>query len=282
MSSIPIETFNQVQAAYIIVIVAGFASALIIGLLWFFKNMMRSKSGKKIDSVKTGHKQLLVSVTPGHRANLFKVNQFIPGILETAKWEERISKKRKTFHEPERTDVLLTMNDLVGIDNLSEEQKKQALALSQECLTHMLSSNTEKVYLEDGVPMTIALEDKVITTGVKGIGALAFYEKLHKIDGLKEKIDLLKGSTAFKDVGMYLQNLLAQVSLINIDVLRNYFDSDWNQNDEESQNEYHFTMGYRKGKKGEKGFEKWLIIAGLVVMGIGVGALVAAIMLVKK
>jgi hypothetical protein len=133
------------------------------------------------------------------------------------------------------------------------------------------------------VPTTkLNTEDKVITTGVKGIGALGFYEKLWKVNDLKGKIDSLKESSVFKEVGLYLQYMVSQVSLINPDVIRNYFDSDWNQNDAESQNEYHFTMGYRKGKKGEKGFEKWLIIGGLVTMGIGVGALVAAIMLVKK
>jgi hypothetical protein len=130
--------------------------------------------------------------------------------------------------------------------------------------------------------MTLALEDKVITTGVKGLGALGFYEKLWAVNNLKDKVASLKESAIFKEVGVYLEYMISQVSLINPDVMRNYFDSDWNQNDEESQNEYHFTMGYRKGKKGEKGFEKWIIIAGLVVMGIGVGALVAAIMLVKK
>jgi hypothetical protein len=276
MSSIPIETFNQVQAVYIILVIAGFASAIIVGLIWFFKNMMRSKSGKKIDAAKIGHKQIVIAATPGHRANLFNVNQFLPGILETAKFKERVSKKRKVFYEPEKTEVILTENDLVGIENLSAEEKLRSIELTQQCLNYMLQTNTEKLFLEEGIPLTLAIEDKTITTGVKGIGAFNHYEKLHKIVNLKDKVEVLRKSPTFQDVGIYLSNLLSQVTLINIDVLRNYFDSDWDQSDDESQKEYYYTMGLRDGKKGEKGFEKWFIFGGI---GIGIAGIVGGAVL---
>lgn len=276
MSAVPLATYNQMQMVWAILTVAGFATAIMIVIAWAVKNVLRSKSGKKIDSAKAGHKQLIIAATPGHRANIFKVNQFLPGILETAKHKERISKKRKVFFEPEKTHILLAESDLVGIENLSDEEKKQSLSLTQQCLDYQLQSNTEKLFLEEGIPLTLAIEDKTITTGVKGLGAFNYYEKLHKIVILKDKVEALKNSATFHDVGVFLNDLISQVTLINIDVLRNYFDSDWDQSDDESQKEYYYTMGLRDGKKGEKGFEKWFIFGGI---GIGIAGIVGGAVL---
>jgi hypothetical protein len=269
---------NQMQIVWAILVAIGIGSTILVIVFWVVKNMLRSKSGKVIDSVKSRHKELLLAATPGHRAHLFKVGQFLAGRLETGKFDDRVKNKRKTFREPERTNVFLQESDLAGMDNLSPEEKKQSLALTQECLTHMLNVNTDKVFLEDGVPVTLAVEDKVIVTGVKGIGALAFYEKLYRIQQLREKIDALEQNSTFKDVGEYLKNLLSQVSLINIDVLRNYFDADYNQTDEESQNEYHFMMGVRKGRQGEKNqFSKLIVYGaiGVAIAGVVGGAVLA-------
>ena len=162
---------NQLELIMAILVVVGFASTVIVAVLWFVKNLLRSKSGKKIDQVKSSHKQLVVAATPGHKANLFKVNQFLPGTLETAQFKNRVKNKRKVFYEPEKTSVTLSENDLVGMEKLSDEDKQRSLALTQQCLNFMLQSNTDKLFLEDGVPLTLAIEDKTITTGVKGIGA---------------------------------------------------------------------------------------------------------------
>jgi hypothetical protein len=282
--SVSIEAYNQMQATWaIITVLLAVVPVVVVLILWFVKNMMRTKSGKLIDSTKSRHKQLVLAVTPGHRANLIKVGQFLPGSLESAKFKDRVSKKRKVFYEPEKTVLPLSNSDLVGMENLPEDQKSQALALTQQCLDYMLQANTEKVFLEDGVPLTLALEDKVITTGVKGIGAFNHYEKLHKIVGLKEKIELLKESAVFGEIGTYLTGLLSQVSLINIDVLRNYFDSDWNQSDDESQKEYYYTMGTRDAKRPEKGLEKWIVIGGIAIGISGmVGGIVIAFLFGKK
>jgi hypothetical protein len=258
------------EIVYAVLALSGFAAAIILGVLWMVTSLLRSKSGKTIDAVKRAKKQLILAVTPGHLAHLFKVDQFMPGVLETAKFQSRVGKKRKTFYEPEKTEITLSLDDLSNDSGLTDEQKKESLALTQECLTHMLRANTEKVYLEEGVPVTIALEDKVITAGVKGIGALAFYEKLCKVNHLKEVIATLKESADFKEVSFYLEGLLAKVSLIDIDVLRNYFDSDWSQSDDESQKDYHYTIGYRDGQKKEKGIEKIIVIAGIAIGILGV------------
>ena len=125
--------------------------------------------------------------------------------------------------------------------------------------------------------MTLAVEDKVVTTGVKGIGAMAYYEKLTKIDRVKDKIEALCKSDVFREVGEYLTSLASQVSLIDINVLRNYFDSDYDQIDEESKNEWYYLTGVRDGQKKEKQIEKWAIIGGCAIGGIGlVGGLIFA------
>jgi hypothetical protein len=259
---------NEVGLAVLALI--GFAAAIIIGILWLVTGLLHSKSGKVIDAVKRAKKQLILAVTPGHLAHLFKVSQFVPGVLETVKFDQRVGKRRKTFYEPEKTEVFLSLDDLSNDSGLTDEQKKESLALTQECLTYMLRANTEKVYLEDGVPLTIALEDKTIAAGVKGIGALMFYEKLCKITNLKENISLLEKSKSFKEVGLYLKELYSKVSLIDVDVLRNYFDSDWDQTDDEAQKDMHYMLGFRDGQKKEKGIEKLIVIAGIAIGILGV------------
>lgn len=261
---------SETELALGLIAISGVAATIIIALAWAVTSALRSKSGKVLDQIKAakGKKQLIVTATPGHTAHLFKAAQFTPGTLETAKFSERERKNRKVFYEPEKTEIKLRLED-INTDGLDEGEKEQALALTQECLNNMLKASTEKVFLEEGLPLTIAIEDKVITTGVKGIGALAFYEKLHKIKDLKEKISKLKEDTVFKEVGEYLQNLASQISLINIDVLRNYFDSDWDQTDDESQKEYYYTMGFRDGKSSNpKGGMDKVMVYGAIAIGV--------------
>jgi hypothetical protein len=256
------------ELVWAVISIAGLSSAILIAVLWAVRNYLRTKSGKTIDAAKAQHKPLVLAASLDHHAKLLKVGSFIPGILETVKFKKRSGKNRRVFFAPKRTEVELTKEDI-------EDEKSREL--TQECLTSILKLNTEKVFLEDGVPVTLALEDKVITTGVRGIGALAFYEKLTKIAGLKEKIIELKNNPALQEVGLYLENLASKVSLINIEVLRNYFDSDWDQSDEESQKEYHYMQGYRDGQKKEKGTEKIFIIGGIAmgIAGIIGGAVLA-------
>lgn len=260
---------SETEIVYAVLALSGFAATIIVTIIWVVSSLMRTKSGKIIDAVKRTKKQLLIAVTPGHLASLFKVDQFVPGVLQTAKFQERVSKKRKTFYEPERTDVFLTLDDLSKSD-LSEDEKKECLALTQECLSYILKANTEKIYLEEGVPVTIALADKTITTGIKGIGALAYIEKLCAIKDLRQKIEKVKADPAMTDLYDYLSSLLSMVTKIDVDVIRNYFDADWSQSDDESQKELHYMTGYRDGQKKEKGIEKLIVIAGIAIGILGV------------
>jgi len=283
MSVVPIETYNQMQNTWLIItILLAVVPVAIVIVIWFVKNMLRSKSGKTIDSVKSGHKQLLLAATPSHRGNLFKVHSFIPGVLQTTTFDKRIKGKRKVFYEAEKNTIALDVSDLNNSSGLTDEDKKQRLAITQDSLNFILDNNTKKIYLEDSVPLTIAVEDKVITTGIPGIGAMAYLEKLFTINGLKDKIAVMEQSPAFKDVAFFLKSLASQLTVIDIDVLRNYFNADWNQSNDDIKHDLHWTMGYREKNKGDNPFQKWILIAGFVVLGIGVGALVAAIMLVKK
>ena len=281
--SVSIEAYNQMQSTWaIITILLAVVPAVVILGIWFVKNMLRSKSGKTIDNVKSSHKQLLLAATPSHRGNLFKVQSFIPGVLQTTTFDKRIKGKRKVFYEAEKNKIALDVSDFSSIESLSEEERKQRLAITQDCLDFILENNTKKVYLEDSVPMTIAVEDKVITTGIPGIGAMAYLEKLFSINGLHEKIAVMEKSPTFRDVALYLKSLASQLTVIDIDILRNYFNADWNQSNDDIKHDLHWTMGYREKNKGDNPFQKWILIAGFVVLGIGVGALIAAIMLVKK
>jgi len=281
--SVPIETYNQMQSTWaVITILLAIVPVVIVIVIWFVKNMLRSKSGKIIDGVKSSHKQLLLAATPSHRGNLFKVHSFIPGVLQTTTFDKRIKGKRKVFYEAEKTQIALDVNDFSNNSALTEDEKKLQLAVTQDCLNFILDNNTKKVFLEDSVPLTIAVEDKVITTGVPGIGAMAYLEKLFKINSLSDKIAAMERSPTFKDVAIYLKTLASQLTVIDIDVLRNYFNADWNQSNDDIKHDLHWTMGYREKNKGDSPFQKWILIAGFVVLGIGVGALVAAIMLVKK
>jgi hypothetical protein len=261
---------NELELVLFICTIAGLGSSVLIGISWIIRNILRSKTGKVIDRAKAQHKPLVLAASLGHHAKLMRASEVFPGMLETAKFAKRTGKTRKVFATPKYTEVELT--DVEIADEKSRE-------LTQECLDGMLQLNTEKVFLEDGVPVTLALDDKVVTTGVKGIGALAFYEKLLKIDKIKDKIAELKNNSAFKDVGEYLEGLAAKISIINIEVLRNYFDSDWDQADAESQSEYYYVQGYRDGQKKEKGVEKMFIIGGIAIgiVGCVMGALLAFI-----
>jgi hypothetical protein len=276
MSVVPIEAYNQMQSVAIISIIIAIVAPVIIGVFWVVKNMLRSKSGKVIDSVKTGHKQLLLAATPSHTANLFKVFPLVPGILQTTAFKNRVNKKRKVFYEAEKTKIALEVSDFARNDDLSEEQKKQRLAINQECLDFILAQNTDKVYLENSVPLTLAIEDKVITLGVKGIGAMAHIEKLYSVNRLLDKIRLLDKTQGFKDIANYLKYLASQITIIDIDLLRNYFNSDWDQSDDESQKDLYYNMGLRDGRQKEKGFEKWFVFGGI---GIGIAGIIGGAVL---
>jgi len=265
---------NNLEALiWVVMALAGISSTIMVTIVWGIKNYLRTKSGKTIDSAKSRHRQLVLAATPDHHGKLLDITQFIPGVSESSRFSQRDKKKRRVFFSPKKTDVTLSADE-INKDLKNEEDRKKALQLTQECLTHMLKVNTEKVFLEEGVPVTLAIEDKVVTAGVKGIGALAFYEKLTRIDKIKEKIQDLKKSETLKEVGVYLEELASKVSLIDINVLRNYWDSDYDQTDEESKNEWHYMQGYRDGQKKEKGFEKWIIIGGI---GMGIAGIVGGL-----
>lgn len=263
------------ELIWAIMTIAGIISTIVVVVLWAVRNVIRTKSGKAIDSARGRHHQLILSATPDHHARFMEVWQFMPGLIETTKFSKRMKKSRFVFSSPKKTDVELTLEEIDAAK--VEDDRKKSFILTQECLTHMLRVNTEKVFIENGVPVTLAVEDKVVTAGVKGIGAMAYYEKLTKIDRIKDKIEDLKKNEVFHEVGDYLSSLAAQVSLIDINVLRNYFDSDYDQIDEESKNEWYYLQGSRDMQKKEKQIEKWAIIGGCAIGGIGlVGGLIFA------
>lgn len=260
---------TETETILLLLFIVGLISTVIIGVFWAVTNMLRSRSGKTLDRVKSskGKKQLIAAVTPGHIARLLPASQAVPGVLETVKFEDRIKKQRQVFYEPEKIERLLTLKD-INTEGLTDEEKTRALALTQECFNFMLKGNTERVFLEEGIPLTIAIEDKVVTAGVKGIGALAIYEKLHKITDLKTQIAKLRELKEYQELVNYLNDLVSQVTPIQVDVLRNYFDSEWNQTTNEANEDRIYTTGFRDGANSRPktaDMSKLFIIGGIAI-----------------
>lgn len=258
-------TFNEI--ILLIMMICGFAAALIIGMIWGIRNFLRSKSGKVIDRAKAQKKPLVLAASSGHLAKLMKVNEVLPGLLETAPFKQRKKKQRYVFNTPKTMEVELTAEEI---------ENETARSLTEDCVNVMLKANTEKVFLEDGVPVTLALADRVITTGVKGIGSLAYFEKLCKIEGIKDKITELSKIKKFKVIAEYLTGLAAQITIIRLDVIRAYFDADYSQEDSQHQHDFFFVQGYREAQNKEKATEKIFIYGG-IAMGI-VGCVMGAIL----
>jgi hypothetical protein len=106
---------------------------------------------------------------------------------------------------------------------------------------------------------------------------MAYLEKLFQIKNIEQKIATLEKSATFKEVALYLKNLASQITVIDIDLLRAYFNSDWNQSNDDIKHDLHWTIGYREKHKGDKsGIEKWIVIGGI---GVGIAGVIGGAVL---
>ena len=144
----------------------------------------------------------------------------------------------------------------------------------------MIDKTNEKVFLEGvGVPISVVVEDKVITTNIKGLGTMEFYRKLEKVSNLGAKIKALSENGSFKEVGDALMYLYSKISIVPFDLIREYFDESYDQSNEESQKEWHYTQGYRDGQasaKKDKDLGKLFLYMGL---GVGIAGIAGGIAL---
>ena len=276
---------SQIYIWAIAAVVLGVAFT-IVTLFWLWRNRSRTKISKLIDSVKNKNVQLVLAASLGSFAKLLRAKDFNPeGVIETLPFKKRAKGKerRRTFFPPRKINVgsATEIQEVITYPESVEDAKRLETAeLTRELLQNMINLTSEKVFLEGvGVPISVVVEDKVITANVKGLGAMEFYKKLEKVSQLGPKIKLLLASQNYKDVGEALQYLYSKISIVPFDLIRDYFDESYDQSNEDSQKEWHYTQGYRDGVasvKKDKDQGKLFLYMGL---GIGIAGIVGGVAL---
>jgi len=282
MSSVQ-EIVNSLQAQatlWAIVACAAIAAVIVLATVMVVKNFLRTKEGKIIDAAKGKRSHLLIAASLGPFAKLLKANDFNPeGILETLRFRDRLKSRRnrrKVYNPPQKVMVdVESVKREMGLSNVPTNEEIATAELTQELIQRELDLTTEKVFLEGcRIPVSVVVEDKVVVAGVKGLGAMAFYKKLEAVQKLGPKIESLLADADFEDVGEALQQLYSKISMVPFHLIRDYFDESYDQSNDESQKEYHYTMGYRDGvasvKKGPDTGKLFLYmgLAGLIVGGV--------------
>lgn len=256
------------ELIWAILTLSGFGATIALTVAWAVTNFLRAKNGKELDRAKRSRSPVVLVNSLSHYASFKKVSKFMPGVLETVKFNKRAKKKRSIFFSPERVEIDIKPEDV---------KKGKDAELTKQCAQNMINLMATKVFLEDGVPVTVAVEDKIVTAGIPGLAAKSFYDKLEKVENLQEEINILKKHPDFKDLGNALEFILAKVSLIDFDVIRDYFDVTWNQVDSESYADQNYMQGVRDGAKKEQGTEKMIVYGGIAmgICGIVGGAILA-------
>jgi hypothetical protein len=264
---------------WVVVACVAIVSTIVLVIYVLVKNWLRTKEGKIIDSAKGKRSHLIVAASMGPFAKLLKASDFNPeGVLETVKFSNRWKKKsvsRRIYNPPKKQNTSLdSIKTQMGLPANPTQAQLEAAQLTRDLIQMELDLTTEKVFLEGcRVPISVAVEDKVFWSGPKGLGAEAFFAKLEKVQMLGPKIKLLLTSPVFNDVAIALEELYSKISLVPFDFVRSYFGESYDQSNDKSQKEYHYTMGYNDGiesVKTNKDQGKLFLYMGL---GIGIAGL---------
>lgn len=265
---------------------------IIIGIA--IKSFRTPKESKEIYHAKVHGLPLLLMVGLSHFADIFHAKDFIPeGVLEKIKG--KASKK---------TLLRFQLPKNQKIEELDVDSNKNAIR-TREAFENLRNLATSKVYLRNArIPIFAAVEDKAVAVGLKGLGALSFYDKLERLTTFKEKIQLLKTGTletdeptyikdndgklvqngtkktktTFNDVAEVFEDFADKVSLIDFEVIRTKFvDAIFDQTTAESISSRDETVGRREAGKGLETFRQWLpFIAILIVVGcLGIAIIIA-------
>lgn len=289
MSLQPIQqTIDSLQAQitmWTLATVAAIAVVIILIAIIVVKNFLRTKEGKIIDAAKGKRSHLVLAASLGAFAKLMKASDFNPeGALETVKFKNRWKKKsaiRKIYNPPKK--VMISLDAIKNDMDLSSDPTSEELAaaeLTRELAQKELNLTNDKVFLEGcRIPISVAVEDKVVWSGVKGLGADSYYEKLERVQHLGPKIKALASTVNFKDVADVLEQIYNKISLVRFDIIRSYFGESYDQSNDKSQKEYHYTMGFNDGvesvKQDKGGMQKMWMYMGII--GIIGGCVIAAI-----
>ena len=282
------QTIDNLQSqviVWIIVAVAAIVTAIILVAVLLVKNWLRTKEGKTIDAAKGKRSHLIIAASLGSFAKLMKASDFNPeGILETIKFKERWKKRsnqRKIYNPPKQVEVSLdSIKKEMGLSAEPTQAQIESAELTRELVQKELNLTTEKVFFEGcRIPISVAVEDKVFWSGIKGLGMEAYNDKLEKVQRLGPKIKALLKSPYFKDVGEALEQLYNRISLVPFDLIRGYFSESYDQSNDRSQKEYHYTMGFNDGiesvkKSGDMSNKMFMymgiagIVGGCVIAGL--------------
>lgn len=255
----------------LIILVGALFIVLIIFLgIYAYQNYVTPKEAKETTKSKKKKLALILTAGLGHMADLFSVTEVIPeGVFEAVSGK-KVKKQILRFQVPRK----------INIDGLEVAEGKDS-AITTEVLQHVLNLNSEKVILRDArSPLFIAVRDKTVAAGIKGIGALAFLDKLESLTKIKEKIGVMKNVEGFKELGELLERFESKVSLIDFDVIRTNLALGWDQSIDESLREHDEELGKRKVLKGKDDFKTLCLYMGVLL--IGVAMLIAVVWMVTS
>ena len=264
-----------VESAMIDSLIIGVGALVIILIIFFgiyaYNSYVNPKEAKEIKKAKQRKLPLILTAGLSHFADLFTVTEFIPeGVMETAPFGKGVKRKNLRFQLPRKYTI-----DSLEVAEGKDEEKTRAL------LQKILDLNSDKVILRDArSPIFIAVRDKSVAAGIKGIGALGFLNKLEKLSKIKEKIDVLKTTEGFTDIGKLLEDFHSEISLIDFDAIRMNLSLGWDQTIDNSVKEQDQNIGFRQAKKGDKDFKTMCLYMGVLL--IGVALVIAVIWLVSS
>jgi hypothetical protein len=251
-----------VESTMIDSLIIGIGTLAIVLIVFFgiyaYNSYVNPKEAKEIKKAKQRKLPLILTASLSHFADLFAVTELIPeGVMETFPFGKGIKKRSLRFQLPRKYTV----------DSLEVADNKDA-DITRELLQKVLDLNSEKVILRDArSPLFIAVRDKSVAAGIKGIGALGFLNKLEKLSKIKEKIAVLKTTEGFTEIGKLLEDFHSEISLIDFDAIRQNLALGWDQTIDESLQKMDENLGERKVGKGKNDFKTMCLYLGVALIG---------------
>jgi hypothetical protein len=248
------------------------------------------KESKEIKHAKIHGLPLLLMVGLSHFADIFHAKDFIPeGVLEKIKGKGS-KKTLLRFQLPKNQKI----------EEIEVASNKSTIH-TREAFNNLVNMATSKLYLRHArVPIFGAVEDKAVAVGLKGLGALSFYDKLERLANLKDKIKLLKTASieieeeafdkdgkpllptkkkvTFNDLAEVFEDFASKVSLIDFTSIRtNFVDAIFDQTTAESISSRDETVGRREAGKGMENLKQMIPYIALLIIVIGgvLGILIA-------
>ncbi len=242
-------------------------------IVYIYTQYRTPKESKDIKKASNQGKMAILVVGVDHLADFMPMNDLIPeGVKESAPIGKGATKSWLRFKLPKAENVP---------DDFEVEAGKNR-EVSAKVLQTLLNLNNEKVFLRKAkIPILVGVKNSVAAVSLKYLGVQAFLKKLEAIqkDGtLYKQIEALKASPKFSELGMWLEELSTNVSVIDFQQVYARAASTVGQTDIDSIRERDQTIGRREGKEDKEKQTKTilvlifgviaLIIAGAIVIKV--------------